>query len=509
MNKPKKVTNLSIKLIFLAFLLVKEAATVVIYETYTMENPPSIAYKFGMGFKSLDTFATYKTCKISFHQDNSSPNITLRTINTKDSLLNKILVVEASCDTSKYNLTKSQNYQYRCFNATMRTLKAFNSGQFTETRGNEVFLELPNQVKFSSYKSLENGFLLRTNYTGPFNNRNYVFDYTSWDGTLHGIWTYGKMVDFPRDYILALFALQLVIVIPLLSVQDKRRLPMYTLYIVALSYLPMSEIIKRGYFVEPGSGFDWLYAFYAVSLTIALVGGFCRRARSQQNLWYLGLVLVFLALFLTLQITFFTLESLGLLLLLGPISLIVEKLLRTKHIYRGLDVLVLVLSQGGLYYWIMSGEVFIFSAGLYIRGIKSYFPVGTYCLVAIGAVGACLWGEHIGMNLDWKQDLGSVAKSEMSLDQTIDEDAQASMLESSFLAQSRESVGEMDDELLALEQFDGVPVRNSQDDGSSSEPGVDGGLGEQEGQQTEQATQENLDGVEDGSSLFDFGRSEI
>ena len=165
----------------------------------------------------------------------------------------------------------------------------------------------------------------------------------------------------------AIFVFQLVVLGLLSRVKDKSRLPMSTLNIIALGYIPMFAVIKRGTFARSDSGYNSLYIFYLVSLTVALIGVFGKWWKNikDENLPFVGLLMAFAFVSLLAATLDAGIQKFILVIMLGPLALTTEKIAYNKERSLSLAALVLLVSQMGLYHLILSSRDAMRSAMYY------------------------------------------------------------------------------------------------------------------------------------------------
>ena len=167
--------------------------------------------------------------------------------------------MKATCDISNALKSKTKGkYLYSCYSASFVSQYSFRLGSYTKDL-NELYLELPAGANFTSYESLSRGFILRSSRIQE--NANFVFDYTTPFSRLRKA-TYDMTSDyFPYSFLFYMLTFQLLVLGLMSMVLDKRRLPMYSLYILALGYIPIFAIIRRGTLARENAGFNCLYRF--------------------------------------------------------------------------------------------------------------------------------------------------------------------------------------------------------------------------------------------------------
>ena len=331
-----------------------------------------------------------------------SPIIHLKISNARSSLLDQLQVVEASCDTSTASSTQNSQtaenrgslgkMQYTCFAGTVSTQSAFTSTSSTYSM-QELYLELPSGVNFTSYESLSHGFLLKSSKNQKY--ASLVFDYSTPFRELYEDRYTFKYNEFPYGVVYLLLASQILVLGFLALVSDKSRLPLFSLFLMSVGYLPLHSIVKRGTLASPDSGFRSLYAFYLVSLIIIILAIFARKSRKTQKMWWIGILLALTTTSLLISTTYLSIQRFQLVLPIAPITLILEQSQRTKHRYLAIVALTLLLSQAALYYLVLNSTSALESAFFNIERVHCYFPTEIYCVLAFATLVVCLSGPQI------------------------------------------------------------------------------------------------------------------
>ena len=405
--------KLSSTLVCLTFLLLAVVKGEYYFRTtrYWTLNNPSIKNRWGHSGSFDSSVIRYQRSISGYSRrdrgstsiEHGRPIINLKMTNARNSLLDKLQVIHAECDISKSYKSKWQvNVTlFPCYSATINTLSAYStSSSWYNFR--EMYLEIPGVSNFTGPDCLSKGFILKSSRSVQYPD--FVFDYSTPSRRLDrsGSWGYDSS-EFPFPAIAVVFGLQLLVLCLMSLVKDKRRLPMYSLYILAIGYFPIFAIIQRGTFAQSDSGFYSLYPMYAISLVVALIGIFCRKSRKTEKFWWIGMLMVFAAAGLFISTTMLSMQRFQLAFLLGPLALIVEKITRTKHRYLSFATLTLLVSQAALYFLVLNDQGAIDAAMQKIYPNHNYFPNEMYGVLAFTTMIVCFFGPHVKTSQDWKE----------------------------------------------------------------------------------------------------------
>ena len=327
----------------------------------------------------------------------------LKITNTRRSLLDTLQVLNVACYTSQ-TLTRIRDnrYIYQCYGGSLSTFSSKNLDKWSRDLY-PMYLELPMGVKFTGYDSLSHGFILKSSRTSQYPD--FVFDYSTPSSTeMNQNFNTFDYDYFPYDLVLYTFFFQFLILVFFTLVYDKRRIPLYSLFIFALGYIPMFAIIKRGTFAKSDSGYNSLYIFYLNSLVVALIGLFGRKSRKKEKLWCGGVLTTFAAAVLYFTALFVDNKKFQMILLLGPLALIAEKNSRSKHKHLSFITLALHVSQSVLYHLLLNSWGAKVSAMYNYDPVENYFPIKMYAVLVLAAMIVCFSGEHVKASKDWKED---------------------------------------------------------------------------------------------------------
>ena len=160
-----------------------------------------------------------------------------------------------------------------------------------------------------------------------------------------------------------------------------------------------------------------------MSLVVALIGLFGKKSRKTENFWWIGLLVTFVTAGMFVSTMILAIQRFQLVLLLGPLALIVEKITRTKHRYLSFATLTLLVSQAALYFRVLNSWMTMEAAMYYGSHIHNYFPLEMYGVLAFTTMIVCFFGPHVKITKDWKEEKETANQlSEDPVDASTDED---------------------------------------------------------------------------------------
>ena len=401
-RKQQKTTILTIVVLALTAASTK-AYTVERY--WTLRSPDlSIPFPYSNYFYSHSVIR-YTQKYIGTSQLSSLVNFKIS--HTRYTLFDSILTLSTTCDTSYSYQDRNGNYYYSC-SLPLLSLLEENSIQSQSTYIDTLYLRLKSGGQFYSYMSLTDGFYF-TSSSDPLAYSRYTFKYGTSYNSLNDQTIDYTFTLFPFTGLGVFFTAQLVILAVFMMIKDKRRIPLYTIFSLALGYIPIIGLIRRGNFVNQNSGFTFLMAFFGVSLVSFIFICLSRASRKFEKTNKFGVAyLIAMFGFFTLMLLRAQSFSVGL-ITVTPAFLIVERLGFSKHRWLGLAGWLLTAAQGMTYVILFWSQQALYAAMLDIQYYDNTFPVQLYWIVSIVSLLCCAFGNHVKRSDDWKTATGPQA----------------------------------------------------------------------------------------------------
>ena len=207
---------------------------------------------------------------------------------------------------------------------------------------------------------------------------------------------------FPYVAVFALLGVQLAGLSLFAFIHDKRRIPLFTMFGVGLSYAPMAVVIRRGMFGNYFEGFYSLGLFFSIPVFcvfFVLLGTSSRR--HEKTNWF-G-IFTLIGLFIAFSLTIFFYQSLSIILItVAPFLLLVERFTHCKHRWLSLVGWVMTAAQGLSYSVVLLSEKLMRASMVKYRSINENFPSKLYWMASLVCLFCCLFGPHLKISEDWK-----------------------------------------------------------------------------------------------------------
>ena len=251
---------------------------------------------------------------------------------TAENLFQNILTISATCNVSTPlrppNRTTAILY-YPCRSVSISKLEE--DTFFTQQSNlSSLYLRSMSGSFIQSLNSIKTGFAL-TNSLEFFPD--YQINFYPTNGTLKDVTNFFDQPQFPTQMLLYSLAAQLGLLLVLFCISDKRRVPIFSIYMIGVGYIPLVAVIRRATFVEPGSSYYKFGMFFVVSLAIAVFACLPKVSRRRRVTYHGGLITLIITSILFVSGTIGSQgASLGV-LVITVIALVVEKCRNTGHIH--------------------------------------------------------------------------------------------------------------------------------------------------------------------------------
>ena len=403
MNSNQKFKKSTLVVQITIILLITATSRPQPVQRYWTKSYPSLNLPY-----PIPTF--FSRSVIKYNQDYVSSGtrlssyIDLTVTHSQYSIFGVILVLSVSCNTYYPHRDNNGNVYYWCNNGYLSYLEN-NSVSSEGTFLPLMYLKLSSGGEFSSVSSLDRGFTLtstlKKDTIGP-----YIFTYNAGGFSLTDVTSIYKYARMPYGGLTGLLIFQLAILITLAYFKDKRRVPMFTIYLVALGYIPFFGLMNRGTFVVSNSGFKFLAFFGVISIFIICFSLCATASRKREKKKKCGAFTVF-ALFIVFTLSTIVAQGLGIYLIIAiPVFLVVEKLFYSRHNWLGALTWLLTAAQGMSYVMILWSDDAMKAALLPVEADENGFPVLIYLVVSFISLLFCARGKHVKMSDDWLTAVG-------------------------------------------------------------------------------------------------------
>ena len=322
---------------------------------------------------------------------------------TSSDFLSNILLLKTYCEFDDPYQNFFFNNYYKCKKATFKILRKDNSEQ--KIYPSKFYFILDSQEEFNGFQDLKDGFTLTSSvsifqagYSIHFDaqgDAEFVNVTSSFIGNTESVLIWVFLGVIGSGFLVILLTRQ--------KFGDHRRVPLHTLLMVGLGYIPLALIMERGVLANPESGYAFVSLFIVIFGIILAYSCCARRSRRQENNYILG-VLANFAYFAAVTLCLDSRIQFVLVLPFIPLlALVVENCVKSKNRGGALKVWLLSFIQIAVYAASIGATGFLNSAEILVSSTDDFEGfLGTATSALILSFLLIICSKNIQPSGNWK-----------------------------------------------------------------------------------------------------------